>query len=89
MSGDPQAYDYLKKCIGQMLAVNHKVGVDAQSYSFMYLKTGEKKYLDAALRVLPVRREFGNPWKDYALQMRNAAMCIADLYHAAQTASAP
>jgi len=28
--------------------------------------------------------KFGNPWKDYALSMRNAAMCIADIHHTAQ-----
>jgi hypothetical protein len=89
MSRDPEAYDYLKKSIDAMLAMEHTVGVDAQAYSFMYLKTGDKKYLDAALRVLPVNSEFGNPWKEYGLQMRNAALCISDIYHAAQKDAAP
>jgi len=29
-------------------------------------------------------RPFGNPWKEFALSMRNAAMCVSDLHHAAE-----
>jgi hypothetical protein len=45
--------------------------------------SGEKKYLEAALANLPQTGNFGNPWKDYALSMRNAAMCIGDLHRVA------
>jgi hypothetical protein len=68
-----------------MIAEGKKGGVDAQAYSFMYLKTGEKKYLDAALESLPPDGEFEHRWKNYALAMRNAAMCIGDLYRVAQS----
>lgn len=38
----------------------------------MYLKTSDRKYLDAALENLPQDGRFGNPWKEFALSMRNA-----------------
>jgi len=87
MSGDEEAYKYIKDSVDRMIAINKRGGVDAQAYSFMYLNTGKKKYLDAALSNLPQSGQFGNPWKDFALTMRNAAMCIVDLYHAAHTKS--
>jgi hypothetical protein len=68
-----------------MIAEGKKGGVDAQAYSFMHLKTGEKKYLDAALKSLPQDGQFEHRWKNYALAMRNAAMCIGDLYKVAQS----
>lgn len=77
-------YKYIKESVDRMIAVNKKGGVDAQAYSFMYFKTGEKKYLDAALANLPQDGQLGNPCKNYALAMRNADMCIFDLYKAAQ-----
>ena len=67
-----------------MIAEGKKGGVDAQAYSFMYLKTREKEYLDAALKNLSRGGEFEHRWKNYALAMRNAAMCIGDLYRTAQ-----
>lgn len=85
MSGDEEAYEYIKDSVDRMIATGKKGGVDAQAYSFMYLKTGEKKYLDAALKSLPRDGQFEHRWKNYALAMRNAAMCIGDLYKAAQS----
>lgn len=85
MSGDGEAYEYIKDSVDRMIATGKKGGVDAQAYSFMYLKTGEKKYLDAALKSLPRDGQFEHRWKNYALAMRNAAMCIGDLYKAAQS----
>ena len=49
----------------------------------MYLKTRERKYLDAVLENLSQSSQFDNPWEQFALSMRNAAMCIGDLHHAA------
>ncbi len=86
MSGDEEAYEYIRESVDRMVAMDKKGGVDAQAYSFMYLKTGEKKYLDAALKSLPRDGQFEHRWKNYALAMRNAAMCIGDLYKAAQNA---
>ena len=70
--------------VDRLLAEGKRGCVTAQAHSFMYLKTGEEKYLKAALENLPQKGQFGNPWKDYALSMRNAAMCIGDLYQAAR-----
>ncbi len=89
MSGDPAAFDYLKKTADQLIEQGKRGGTTAQTHSFLYLKTGDPKYLEAALRNLPTNSQFGNPWKEYALSMRNAAMCIADLYHAAQKPPTP
>ncbi len=83
MSGDDAAYDYLKESADRLIAEGKKGGVTAQAHSFMYLKTGEQKYLDAALDNLPRNGQFGNPWKQFALSMRNAAMCIGDLHNIA------
>lgn len=85
MSGDEEAYEYIKNSVDRMIAESKKGGVDAQAYSFMYLKTGERKYLDAALENLPRDGQFEHRWKNYALAMRNAAMCIGDLHRAAQS----
>ena len=85
ISGDQGALNYVKETVDRLIATNRKGGVTAQAHSFMYLKTGDRKYLDAALENLPQSGQFNNPWKDYALTMRNAAMCIGDLYHAGQT----
>ena len=85
MSGDEEAYEYIKESVDRMIAEGKRGGVDAQAYSFMYLKTGEEKYLDAALKSLPRDGQFEHRWKNYALAMRNAAMCIADLHKAAQS----
>jgi hypothetical protein len=84
MSGDEAALAYLKDSADRLIVGGKKGGVTAQAHSFMYLKTGDKKYLDAALENLPQSGQFGNPWKDFALSMRNAAMCIGDLHRAAQ-----
>ncbi|MEK7995131.1 MAG: hypothetical protein AAB403_15095, partial [Planctomycetota bacterium] len=84
MSGDEAALAYLKDSADRLIAGGKKGGVTAQAHSFMYLRTGDKKYLDAALENLPQSGQFGNPWKDFALSMRNAAMCIGDLHRAAQ-----
>lgn len=83
ISGDEEAFDYIKQSIERLIAENRGGGTTAQAHSFMYLKTREKKYLEAALANLPQSGNFGNPWKDYALSMRNAAMCIGDLHRAA------
>lgn len=40
----------------------------------------EQEYLNAALDNLPVNGQFGNPWKQFALSMHNAAMCIGELH---------
>jgi hypothetical protein len=83
MSGDEVAFAYLKESADRLMATGGKGGVTAQAHSFMYLKTGERKYLDAALDNLPRDSQFGNPWKQFALSMRNAAMCIGDLHRIA------
>lgn len=85
ISGDEEAYNYIRESVDRMIDMDKKGGVDAQAYSFMYLKTGERKYLDAALKSLPQNGKFEHRWKNYALAMRNAAMCIGDLYQAAQS----
>jgi len=85
MSGDKEALAYISKSVDRLIETGKKGGVTAQAHSFMYLKTGQRKYLDAALDNLPQSGRFGNPWKEFALSMRNAAMCIGDLHHAAQT----
>ena len=84
MSGDEEALAYIKDSVDRLIATGKKGGVTAQAHSFMYLKTEERKYLDAALDNLPQSGQFGNPWKQFALSMRNAAMCIGDLHHSAQ-----
>jgi hypothetical protein len=85
MSGDEDALAYIKASVDRLIDTSKKGGVTAQAHSFMYLKTGQEKYLDAALDNLPQSGQFGNPWKQFALSMRNAAMCIGDLHHVAQT----
>jgi hypothetical protein len=85
MSGDAEALAYIKASVDRLIDTGKKGGVTAQAHSFMYLKTGEKKYLDAALDNLPQSGQFGNPWKQFALSMRNAAMCIGDLHRVAKT----
>lgn len=84
MSRDEEALAYIKASVDRLIATGKKGGVTAQAHSFMYLKTEERKYLDAALDNLPQSGQFGNPWKQFALSMRNAAMCIGDLHHSAQ-----
>lgn len=84
MSGDEEALAYIKDSVDRLIETGKTGGVTAQAHSFMYLKTGEKKYLNAALQNLPQSGRFGNPWKDFALSMRNAAMCIGDLHQAAE-----
>jgi len=84
MCGDEAAYAYLKESADRLITEGKKGGVTAQAHSFMYLKTGEQKYLDAALDNLPRNGQFGNPWKNFALSMRNAAMCIGDLHRVAE-----
>jgi len=84
MSGDEAAFAYLRESADRLIAEGKKGGVTAQAHSFMYLKTGEQKYLDAALDNLPRNGQFGNPWKNFALSMRNAAMCIGDLHRVAE-----
>jgi hypothetical protein len=83
MSSDEEALAYIKASVDRLIDTGKKGGVTAQAHSFMYLKTREQKYLDAALDNLPRNSQFGNPWKQFALSMRNAAMCIGDLHHAA------
>jgi len=85
MSGDEEALAYIKASVDCLIDMGKKGGVIAQAHSFMYLKTGERKYLDAALNNLPQSGQFGNPWKQFALSMRNAAMCIGDLHRVAKT----
>ena len=85
MSGDEEALAYIKASVERLIDTGKKGGVTAQAHSFMYIKTGERKYIDAALDNLPQSGQFGNPWKQFALSMRNAAMCIGDLHHTAQT----
>jgi hypothetical protein len=87
MSGDKEALAYIKASVDRLVETRKKGGVTAQAHSFMYIKTGERKYLDAALDNLPQNGIFGNPWKQFALSMRNASMCIGDLHHLAQTLS--
>jgi hypothetical protein len=89
MSGDESAYEYLKTAVDRMREAGRRWGAAAHAYSLVYLKTGEAKYLEAALESLPGEGRFGNPWKDYALAMRNAALCIGDLYRAELAARAP
>ena len=84
ISGDEQALEYIRQSCDRLIAQGKGGGVTAQAHSFMYRKTGEQKYLRAALDNLPWSGQFGNPWKDYALSMRNAAMCIGDLHHVSQ-----
>ena len=84
MSGDEEALAYIKDSVDRLIETGKTGGVTAQAHSFMYLKTGEKKYLNAALQNLPQSGRFGNPWKDFVLSMRNAAMCIGDLHQAAE-----
>jgi len=84
MSGDEEALAYIKDSVDRLINTGKKGGVTAQAHSFMYLKTRDEKYLKAALDNLPQSGRFGNPWKDFALSMRNAALCIGDLHHAAQ-----
>ncbi len=84
MSGDEEALNYIRQSCDRLIAGNKKGGVTAQAHSFMYLKTGDPKYLQAALDNLPQEGQFGNPGKDFALSMRNAAMCIGDLHRIAQ-----
>jgi len=84
MSADEEALAYIKDSVDHLIDTGRKGGVTAQAHSFMYLKTGEKKYLDATLQNLPQSGRFGNPWKEFALSMRNAAMCVSDLHHAAE-----
>jgi len=83
ISGDEEALHYIKQSVDRLIAENRGGSSTAQAHSFMYLKTGEKKYLEATLANLPQTGNFGNPWKDYALSMRNAAMCIGDLHRVA------
>jgi len=85
MSGDEEALAYIKASIDRLIDTGKKGGVTAQAHSFVYLRTGERKYLDAALDNLPQSSQFGNPWKQFALSMRNAAMCIGDLHRVAET----
>jgi hypothetical protein len=85
MSGDDEALAYIKTSVDRLIDTGRKGGVTAQAHSFMYLKTGERKYLDAALNNLPQSGQFGNPWKQFALSMRNTAMCIGDLHRVAET----
>jgi hypothetical protein len=87
MSGDEEALAYIKASVDRLIEADKKGGVTAQAHSFMYIKTGERKYLNAALDNLPQNGIFGNPWKQFALSMRNASMCIGDLHHVAQTLS--
>ncbi|MHC4581330.1 MAG: hypothetical protein ACYS14_07720, partial [Planctomycetota bacterium] len=84
MSGDADALAYIKESADRLIAGGKKGGVTAQAHSFMYRKTSEQRYLDAALDNLPSSGQFGNPWKQFALSMRNAAMCIGDLHHVAE-----
>jgi hypothetical protein len=84
MSADEAAFACLKESADRLITDGRKGGVTAQTHSFMYLKTGERKYLDAALDNLPRNGQFGNPWKQFALSMRNAAMCIGDLHRIAE-----
>jgi hypothetical protein len=85
MSGDEEALNYIRQSCDRLIVGNKKGGVTAQAHSFLYLKTGDSKYLQAALDNLPQAGQFGNPGKDYALSMRNAAMCIGDLHRIAQS----
>ena len=84
MSGDEEALAYIKTSVDRLIDTGKKGGVTAQAHSFMYLKTGERKYLDTALNNLPQSGQFGNPWKQFALSMRNAATSIGDLHHVAK-----
>ncbi len=84
MSGDEEAFNYIRQSCDRLIAGNKEGGVTAQAHSFLYLKTGDSKYLQAALDNLPQEGQFGNPGKDFALSMRNAAMCIGDLHRIAQ-----
>jgi hypothetical protein len=84
MSGDEEALAYIRASANRLIGTGKKGGVTAQAHSFMHLRTGERRYLDAALENLPRSGQFRNPWKQFALTMRNAAMCIGDLHHASQ-----
>ncbi len=89
MSGDEAALAHLRKSADRLIAEGKGGGVTAQAHSFMYIKTGQQKYLDAALNNLPRDGQFGNPWKQFALSMRNAAMCIGDLHRIATNDEMP
>lgn len=88
MSGGRDAPAYIRKSVDRLIDTGKKGSVTAQAHSFIYLTTSDEKYLKAALDNLPQTGSFGNPWKDYALSMCNAAMCIADLHHAAKSVKA-
>jgi len=84
MSEDEEALAYIKDSVDRLIDTSKKGGVTAQAHSFIYLKTRDEKYLNAALDNLPQSGRFGNPWKEFALSMRNAAMCVSDLHHVAE-----
>jgi len=84
MSQDQEAFDYLRQSCDRLIAERKKGGVTAQAHSFLYVQTGDRKYLQAALDNLPQSGQFNNPGKDFALSMRNAALCVSDLHRIAQ-----
>lgn len=85
MSGDEEALQYIRKSCDRIIAGGGKQGGNTcAAMSFLYRKTGEERYLDAALAKLPQQGRFGNPWKEFGLSMRNAALCIGDLHQIAQ-----
>ena len=84
LSGNNDAYEYIRRTCDRILAGGGRGGNTSVAMSFMYRRTGEARYLAMALRGLPQRGVFGNPWKDFALQMHSGAICIADLHHIAQ-----
>lgn len=85
MSADEEALEYIKKACDRIIAGGGKQGGNTcAAMSFLYRKTGDRKYLDTALAKLPQKGRFGNPWKDFGLAMRNAALCIGDLHRIAR-----
>ena len=80
MSGDPEALAYMKRTCDRVLQLGGRVGGNTCcAMSYLYRHFRDKRYLDSALLQLPRRSRFSNPWKDFALSMRNAALCIGDL----------
>ncbi len=89
ISGDPEALAYIKDSCDRILAAKRGGGNPCAAMTFLYRKTGQRKYLDAALKALPTSSRFSNPWKDFALSMHNAHLAIGDLHHIARRQGQP
>jgi hypothetical protein len=84
MSGDAEALAYLRKSCDRIIEAGGRSGGNCSAaMSFLHRRTGERKYLDMALKKLPQNGRFGNPWKEFGLSMRNAHLVIGDLHQIA------